>query len=95
MKFQLLFAWYDFWIGLFYDQKKNWLYFLPLPMCGIIIKLPQRRYWIYSERINAVVGSTVKSELEHETKEGKRRFIPYWAANGETAPLFGKNYNEE
>lgn len=41
MKIQLLFAWYDLWIGLFYDKKKNWIYILPLPMIGIVLKLPE------------------------------------------------------
>ena len=26
MKIQFIFAWYDLWIGLFYDKKKNWIY---------------------------------------------------------------------
>ncbi len=43
MKIQLLFAWYDFWIGAFYDKKKNWLYILPFPMIGIIIKFPEKK----------------------------------------------------
>ena len=38
MKTQLIFKWYDIWIGFFYDQKKKWLYFFPIPMCGIILK---------------------------------------------------------
>jgi len=38
MKVKLLFAWYDLWIGLFYDKQKRWLYVLPLPMCGFILK---------------------------------------------------------
>lgn len=39
MKIEFIFAWYDLWIGIFYDKKKKWIYFLPIPMCGIIIKL--------------------------------------------------------
>lgn len=95
MKFKLLFAWYDLWIGLFYDQKKGWLYVFPIPMFGIILKLPQKRYWVYSTRINEIIGSTVKSEIENESRDGCREFIPYWSANGETAPLFGKDFNED
>jgi hypothetical protein len=40
MKIQFIFRWYDFWIGVFYDRKKRWIYFLPVPMVGIVIKLP-------------------------------------------------------
>nr|WP_294897794.1 hypothetical protein [uncultured Pedobacter sp.] len=38
MRIQLLFAWYDLWIGAFWDAKKKWLYILPLPCIGIILK---------------------------------------------------------
>ncbi len=37
MKVQFLFAWYDLWIGLYFDKKNRKLYILPLPMIGIII----------------------------------------------------------
>lgn len=29
------FRWYDFWVGVYYDQKERTLYICPLPMLGI------------------------------------------------------------
>lgn len=42
MKISFIFAWYDLWVGFFYDKKKNWLYILPIPMVGIILKFKQK-----------------------------------------------------
>ena len=42
IKLKFIFAWYDIWIGFFYDKKKNWLYFFPLPTLGIIIKFKEK-----------------------------------------------------
>lgn len=38
MKIIPIFAWYDFWIGLFYDKNKKTLYLFPIPMFGIKIQ---------------------------------------------------------
>ena len=38
MKIKPMFAWYDFWIGLFYDTKKKILYLFPIPMFGLKIR---------------------------------------------------------
>ncbi len=40
-KVGFLFAWYDVWVGFFWDSGKRWLYILPIPCCGIILKLPK------------------------------------------------------
>jgi hypothetical protein len=33
-----LFAWYDLWVGAFYDRKTRKLYILPLPCIGVVIQ---------------------------------------------------------
>jgi hypothetical protein len=89
MKISLLFAWYDLWVGFFWDKNKNWLYILPVPTSGIILKLPKRRYYLYYKDSTMPSGSTVKSELEHELTQGYTA-VGYWAKNGEVEPLFGE-----
>lgn len=38
---KLVTAWFDFWIGLYWDRKQKVLYFLPIPMVGIAISKQQ------------------------------------------------------
>lgn len=38
MKITPVAAWYDLWVGMYWDRQKRWLYVLPLPCLGIIIK---------------------------------------------------------
>lgn len=38
MKIRPIFAWYDFWVGIFYDKNKRIVYIFPLPMFSIKIQ---------------------------------------------------------
>ena len=42
MKFRLIFAWYDLWIGAYWDRKKRSLYVLPVPCFGIVLEFGDR-----------------------------------------------------
>lgn len=37
-RIRFLFAWYDLWVGFYWDQKGRKLYFLPLPTLGLIFE---------------------------------------------------------
>ncbi len=41
MRVKLLFAWYDLWIGAYWDRSGKRLYLLPLPMIGVVIQFPK------------------------------------------------------
>lgn len=37
MSIRPIFAWYDFWVGVYWDRHARRLYVFPLPMLGIVI----------------------------------------------------------
>jgi hypothetical protein len=43
MTIRPLFAWYDLWIGAFWDRKARKLYVLPLPCIGFVVHIPEKQ----------------------------------------------------
>ena len=40
---RFIFAWYDLWVGIFWDKRKRKLYILPVPCVGVVIEFPMRQ----------------------------------------------------
>lgn len=36
-RLSFLFAWYDFWVGVYWDRRKRCLYIFPIPCFGVVI----------------------------------------------------------
>ena len=41
MKIRFIFAWYDLWVGAFWDRAKRRLYILPVPCCGVVLQFKE------------------------------------------------------
>lgn len=72
MSIKPIFAWYDLWIGVYWDAGKRRLYILPIPCLGVVIQFGPgidaewkqlARYGLLIEAIKAhrrARGSTLK-----------------------------------
>ncbi len=41
MRIRLIFAWYDLWVGIYWDRHGRRLYVLPLPCLGFFLEFPR------------------------------------------------------
>lgn len=52
-KFQIFFAYYDFWIGFYWDRDKRILYYIPIPCIVFSFSHPKNEWrngkWIKKE----------------------------------------------
>lgn len=58
MRLRPMFAWYDLWVGVFWDRKKRRLYVFPLPCVGFYVEWPDED----RELANLTTRSTSKKE---------------------------------
>lgn len=42
MRIKPIFAWYDLWIGFYWNREKRRLYVLPLPCIGVVIQFHEK-----------------------------------------------------
>lgn len=49
LKTKFMFAWFDAWVGFFWDDAKSRLYFFPVPMFGVAIDFDRAKLvpWLY------------------------------------------------
>lgn len=75
---RLIFAWYDIWVGAYFDRDRRRLYLLPVPCAGVVVQLPGqhvevdepvdprddliRSIWLY-------IGRYVEKQLTTDQKE--------------------------
>lgn len=50
MKISFFFAWYDIWIGIYYNQLDKTFYICPIPM--FCIRISFFDYWMKREKIH-------------------------------------------
>lgn len=68
MRIGFLFAWYDLWVGFFWDQKKHILYFFPIPCFGITFdfRRVEKQCMACFKKVRVHPGDTACPECRHE-----------------------------
>ena len=77
MTLKPIFAWYDIWIGAFWDQAKRRLYIFPIPMLGVVIQFSPKAPMIEHTRLLPCpfCGGVPDIAIEPETEESPRGYL--------------------
>jgi hypothetical protein len=62
MRVRPIFAWYDFWVGAFWDADKRRLYVFPIPCFGFVIQLKEQAMPLKSGDSEKVVSDNIRTE---------------------------------
>ncbi len=69
MRIRPIFAWYDFWVGWYWDRKLRRLYVLPLPCIGVMFdfdplpELNARRHELIDKKWQGGLSEAESAEL--------------------------------
>ena len=70
MKLKFFFAWYDLWIGAYWDRKQRTLYICPLPMCVVSFQFsPSQRCENCGRRPGLNEPTAAWGHLRHHTEK--------------------------
>lgn len=80
----VFFAWFDFWIGLYFDRNKKILYLCPFPMLCISFRIEKVKVCPKCEK--------PMSKMAHNTGDG---WLLHWGCNNENCDSFYIDYNDD